>query len=167
MAICGHYSPPMSHTHPLTYSMCSSRAVAMGLFTALLPPALLPLYGVLYSGCCYWCLLSHSTPSNTPYWHTSGPAVMQGVVYLPERWVRCRHAYKHTHVHMPNMDSPNGGSSRAVSPCWEYPFHSGSISSSYAASLLFSSFNLSLSPCTSISAGVWAQLWIRSLWVNP
>lgn len=37
---------------------------------------------------------------------------------------------------------------------------------SYSASLLFSSSNLSLSNCSSISASVWAQLWIRSLWVN-
>ncbi len=93
MAICGHYSPPMSHTHAPECSLCSSRAAAVGFSTTLPPPLLLLL--LAYCGCCYWCLFSHSTPSNTPYWPTSTPAVMQGVVYLPARWVR----YTHTHTY--------------------------------------------------------------------
>lgn len=77
-----------------------------------------------------------------------------------------RHTHARTHA---KYGLSNGGSSHAVSLHRVYPFHSGSIPRSYSTSLLFSSFNLSLSPCplTSISASVWAQLWIRSLWVNP
>lgn len=163
MAICGHYSPPMSHTHTPECSFWSSRAADVGFSTTPLPL----LHVVSHCGCCYWCLFSRSTPSNTPHWPTSMPAVMQGVVYLSARWVRYTHTHSDTHIHMSNMDPQMEDPLIAVSPRGVYPFHSGSIPCSYSTSLLFSSFNLSLSLCTSISAGVWAQLWIRSLWVNP
>lgn len=42
MAICGHYSPPMTHTHTLECSLCPSRAGAVG-FSTTLPPLLLLL----------------------------------------------------------------------------------------------------------------------------
>lgn len=138
MAICGHYSSPVSHTHAYECRLCSSRATIVAFSTILPPPPLLVV--VAYCGCCYWCLFSHSTPSNTPYWPTSTPAVMLGVVYLPARWLR----YTHTRTHA-KFELSNGGSSHAVSPHRVYPFHSGSIPRSYSTSLLFSSFNLSLS----------------------
>lgn len=69
------------------------------------------LYNTNASGVCCCCLLwllllmfiLSFYPLNKPYWPTSMPAVMQGVVYLPEWWVR--YTDTHTHVHMPNMDS--------------------------------------------------------------
>lgn len=166
MAICGHYGPPMSHTHTSENSLCSSRAATTGFSTTLTP---LLFVVAAYCGCCYWCLFCHSTPSTN---HTDPPVCLQSCKALficqQDGWNTQTHTHTHVRTHA-KYGLSNGGSSHAVSLHRVYPFHSGSIPCSYSTSLLFSSFNLSLSLCplTSISASVWAQLWIRSLWVNP
>ena len=117
---------------------------------------------VAYCGCCYWSLFSHSNPlKQTTLTHQ----------YACSHALSCLSASKMAEIHTlarthAKYGLSNGGSSHADSPRRVYPFHSGSIPRSYSTSLC-SSFNLSLSLCTSISAGVWAQLWIRSLGVNP
>lgn len=132
MAICGHYSPTVSHNNAPEWSLCSSRASgSLHNTTAATVATVVAVYCS-----CYWCWFSHSTPSNTSYWPTSMPAVMQGVVYLPARWLR----YTHTQA---KYGLSNGRSSHAVSPQRVYPFHSSSIPCSYSTSLMFSSFNLS------------------------
>ena len=97
MAICGHYSPPMSHNHAPECSLCSCRPAAVG-FSRTLPLLLLLLLTVAVVIEVYSLILTHS---NKPYWPTSVPAAMRRVVYLPARWLR----YTHLHIHMPNMDS--------------------------------------------------------------
>lgn len=134
MAICGHYSPIVSHNNAPEYSLYSSRASGSLHNTTA---ATVATVDAVYCSC-YWCWFSHSTPSNTSYWPTSMPAVKQGVVYLLARWVR----YTHTHA---KYELSNGRSSHAVSPPRVYPFHSSSIPRSYFTSLMFSSFNLSVS----------------------
>lgn len=93
MAICGHYGPPMSHTHSPEWSPGSSRARHCGFIDSKTTA----VFVVPYSDCCYWCLSSRSTPSNTSDWSTSMPTLMKGVVYLPVRWVRSAYAYMQPH----------------------------------------------------------------------
>jgi len=80
MAICGHYSPPMSHTNAPLYRLCSSRASTLGFChnTTAAVNATAAAVIVGSCGCCYLCFFSHSTPLNTWYWPTSMPAFMQG-----------------------------------------------------------------------------------------
>lgn len=141
MAICGHYSPPISHTHVPECSFCSCRAAAVGLcnttaataaaavlacFLLLLLMFVLSIYPLKHATLTHQCACSHAR--------------------------RCLSANKmgeiHTHTHA-KYGLSNGGSSHAVSPRGVYPFHFGSIPRSYSTSLLFSSFNLFLSPCPS------------------
>ncbi len=171
MAICGHYSPPMTNTHTLECSLCSSRAATVGFSTTLpLPPLLLLFLTVPVVIDVYSLILPPQTH------HTDPQVRLQSckALFICQRdgWDKYTHTDAHTHASSHTRTHAkyglsNGGSSHAVSPHRVYPFHSGSIPCSYSTSLLYSSFNLSLSLCTSISASVWAQLWIRSLWVNP
>lgn len=97
MAICGHYGLPMSHTRAP-----NAASAPLGLPLWVSPQNYCSHHHCCcaYSGCCYRCLFSYSTPSNTSYQPNSMPAVMQGVVYLPARWVRYTQD-----MHTPNMDS--------------------------------------------------------------
>lgn len=157
MAICGHYSPPMRH--------------GILLKAASAPPAS-PLWvsPQHLRRRCLLFLLSVAVAADVDSVILPLKQTILTRQYAFSHVRRCLSASKmgeiHTHA---KYGLSNGGSSHAVSPHRVYPFHSGSIPCSYSTSLLFSSFSLSLSlwPLTSISAGVWAQLWIRSLWVNP
>ena len=62
MAICGHYGPPMSHTHSPEWSLCSSRACCC----VFLDSEATAVFVLAYSDCCYWCLSSCSTPPPLP-----------------------------------------------------------------------------------------------------
>lgn len=74
--------------------------------------------------------------------------------------------HAHARTHTPNMDSLMEDPLTLFLLTESILFILVQSPCSYSASLPFSSSNLSLSNCSSISARVWAQLWIRSLWVN-
>lgn len=138
MAICGHYGPPMSHTHSPEWSPCSSRARHCGFIDSKTTA----VFVVPYSDCCYWCLSSRSTPSNTSDWSTSMPTLMKGVVYLPVRWVRSAYAYMQPQMQYAPF---NGESSRVVFFSRSvYPFYSGSIPLPLTSHLFHSAPSLSL-----------------------
>lgn len=145
MAICGHYSPPMSHSNAPECSFFSFRAAAVGFSTTLLllPLLLLLLPTVAVIIDVYSLILPPQTDPTDP------PACLQPckVLFI---WQHDQYTHAHTHT---NYGLSNGGSSHAVSPCRVYPFHSGSIPCSYSTFPLFSSFNLSLSLCTSTVSG--------------
>lgn len=101
MAICGHYSPPMSHTHASECSLCSSRATAVGISATLYchhrRRCLLLLLTVAVVIDVYSLILPPQTH------HTDPPVRLQSCKALficqQDGWDT------HTHTHMPNMDS--------------------------------------------------------------
>lgn len=142
MAICGHYCPPMSHSQA---------------------PLLLRVFSTTLALTPWWLLLLMFMLSFSPLRHNT--LTHQ---YACSHARRCLSVSKMGEIHRqaPNMEClMEDRSPHAASPHRVYP----SFNLFLLLRLVCSFFNLSMSACPvlSISADVWPQLWIRSLWVKP